>query len=47
MIDLSYKSKTEKKNDDWNPVIQAVILVMAAAFLAVMVLSGIAGEFIF
>lgn len=46
MIDLS-KPKREKQDDDWNPVIQVLVLALTAAFLTVIILSGIAGEYIF
>ena len=48
MIDLSYK-KPEKKgeNEEFHPCVQYIIMAVFAAFMAYMILSGIAGEPLF
>ena len=47
MIDLSYKPKKEKKSEEPNNAIQGLVFVLFSAFFAYVILSGIAGEYLF
>ena len=44
MIDLNYKPKKQKTENDFPPCVQILILAVFSAVLAYMILCGIAGE---
>ena len=47
MIDLSFKPKQQKKDDEMSDFAQFLTMVIFAGFFAVVLLSAIAGEPIF